>query len=145
MIKTSLRAFKIKPKPSFFSVSFLNATGSTSAPRMSRLFSVSAEETVDPVMEARILEIAKNFLADIKHSKPHRLNDRATFASLGLDSLDSMDLIIEFEERLGLDLSEEDAEHRVKSIRDACLVFSDYSKRPQTSVKTMVQSARLSI
>lgn len=103
-------------------------------PVMSRQFSVSLNESTSnealrDMVQSRIMEISKNYLNDIRDSKPHRLTPKASFTQLGLDSLDSMDLIIEIEERLGIDLEDQDAETRISSIADAIQVFTEYASQ----------------
>ncbi len=131
MIQLSLKAFKIKPKPDPYSKLFQSAFVTHSStglfPRSKRLFSLRRED-FDPLrLEEEVLRITREFLKDVKHSRPYRLNNKASFVSLGLDSLDSLDLVIELEERLGIDLSNFDAENRIKTIRDAVEVFTEYS------------------
>ena len=137
MIKTSLTAFKIKPKPgsSIFNLnSFYTKNGSSMGmfPRTIRRFSSASELSIDPRIEEEVMRIAREFLKDIKYSKPYRLTPKATLSSLGLDSLDTIDLIIEFEEKMNIDLSNLDAETRIKTIRDAVVVFSEYANKKST-------------
>lgn len=131
MIQLSLKAFKIKPKPDPYSKLFQRASTLHSSaglfPRSKRLFSARREDFDPLALEAEVLRITREFLKDVKHSRPYRLNNKASFASLGLDSLDSIDLVIELEERLGVDLSNYDAENRIKTIQDAVQVFSEYA------------------
>lgn len=133
MIQLSLKAFKIRPKPDPFSKllpsTFNHHSSAGLFPRSKRLFSAK-REGFDPLqIEEEVLRITREFLKDIKHSRPYRLNSKATLTSLGLDSLDSIDLVIELEERLGLDLSNSDAENRIKTIQDAIEVFTEYSQK----------------
>jgi NADH dehydrogenase (ubiquinone) 1 alpha/beta subcomplex 1 len=43
------------------------------------------------------------------------LGDNATFEELGFDSLDTVELIVAFEEELGFDLPHEEAENNIKT------------------------------
>ena len=130
MISASLKIFKVKAKPGPKCNGTIGIFRSASLfPRRLNPFTVLQNDQIDAEIEGKILEITKRYLNDISSSKPHRLNPRATFSSLGLDSLDSIDLVIELEERLGIDVTDEDAEHKIKSIRDATLIFTEYSRK----------------
>jgi acyl carrier protein len=136
MINASLRIFKNKSKPGSCAHALLNSlAGSQSlfSGKRLNLFSSAVQDQVDPDIETRILNITENFLKDIKYAKSYRLHPRASITSLGLDSLDAIDLIIEIEEQLGFDISNEDAENRIKTVHDACVVFTEYSRNLQTS------------
>jgi NADH dehydrogenase (ubiquinone) 1 alpha/beta subcomplex 1 len=47
--------------------------------------------------------------------KRANLSDTATFDELGFDSLDTVELIVAFEEELGFDLPHEEAENNIKT------------------------------
>lgn len=47
--------------------------------------------------------------------KRSELSDKATFQDLGFDSLDTVELIVAFEEELGFDLPHEEAENNIKT------------------------------
>lgn len=114
--------------------------------RISRKFSNSGiDALIEPQIEEKIMEITRNFLADYSYSKPYRLSKKATFSSLGLDSLDAIDLIIEYEERLNLDLTEEDAKNSIRNIKDACIVFSEYARRGAIASHAPILHTSLSI
>ena len=133
MFNASLQIFKKKAKPGSGPSITQWMTGGLRTV-VSRQFSVSANESTPSealrdAVQSRIMEISKNYLNDIRDSKPHRLTPKASFVQLGLDSLDSMDLIIEIEERLGIDLDDQDAESRISSIADAVQVFTEYASQ----------------
>ena len=52
---------------------------------------------------------------------------KVSFSSLGLDSIDCIDLVIEIEEKLSLDISNVDAD-RIRSVNEASIVFSKYAR-----------------
>lgn len=135
MLTASLRAFKKKTKPgSQASPGFITLHGTTHGCFLSRKiglgFSARAEKLafIDPNIENRVLAITQAFLRNSKSSKTHRLSRTVTFASLGLDCLDSIDLIMELEDKLGLNISHSDA-NIVTSIYEACVVFTSYSEK----------------
>ena len=47
-------------------------------------------------------------------TKRENLKDTATFEELGFDSLDTVELIVAFEEHLGIDLDDGSAEDEIK-------------------------------
>lgn len=48
------------------------------------------------------------------------------FEELGFDSLDIVELIVAFEENLGVDLTDEEAENQIRTIGDAVNIFSKH-------------------
>lgn len=146
MINTMLKACKPGPWGIRAVLSINNSPGMIGASTLARNFSNSGSDAlIEPQIEDKIMEITRNFLADYSYSKPYRLSSKATFSSLGLDSLDAIDLVIEYEERLNIDLTEEDAQNRIKNIKDACIVFSEYARRNAVTSQTTAHSSRLSI
>ena len=95
-------------------------------PRVARLFSAAQTGEINPDVETQIMEVTRNFLEGVKNAQVDKLDKETTFEDLGLDSLDAIDLIVELEESFGLDISNEDSENRIKSIRDASVVFTEY-------------------
>jgi acyl carrier protein len=147
MISRSLKIFKVKAKPGPSNSTTVSRFNTTSLfPRRLCTFTVTQNGQIDPEIERQVLRVAAAYLQDIKHSKPHRLNSKASFASLGLDSLDSIDLVIELEERLGLDVSDHDAEHNIKSIPDAARIFTNYFRNLSAEARQgVVQGSFLAI
>ena len=72
------------------------------------------------------MELSRRFLERVKDAKPDQLGPQATFEQLGMDSLDAVDFVVMLEESFGFDISNEDAENRIRGINDACEVFSEY-------------------
>lgn len=136
MISQSLRAFiaKTKPGPHPFAAAASSLTSSHRFPRTACSFTVSSNDSQSRELQTRVMQIAKHYMDDTQNPRSHRLTPTATFNSLGLDSLDSMDLIIELEERLGIDLTDADAQTRIKSLADACVVFGEYARNQTAAV-----------
>jgi acyl carrier protein len=66
-------------------------------------------------IEARVREIIINELG----LEPEKVTDDASFVEdLGADSLDTVELVMAFEEEFGLDIPDEDAEH-MRTVGDA--------------------------
>ena len=65
--------------------------------------------------EARVREIIVNELG----VEPDKVTDEASFVEdLGADSLDTVELVMAFEEEFGIDIPDEDAE-QMRSVGDA--------------------------
>ena len=85
----------------------------------SRFFSVKKQPYFEDVKEV-ILKLvwdspkfeAKNFKEDLP------------FENYGFDSLDQVELIVAFEEHLGFDIPNEDAENNIRTFDDAVYIFS---------------------
>lgn len=84
---------------------------------------------IDPDVQERIMELGRKFLTKVKDAKVDSLTPTASFEELGMDSLDTVDFIVALEESFGLDISNEDAENRIRSIKDACEVFTEYVQK----------------
>lgn len=95
---------------------------------LARNFSDS-EARVHPDVEERIMVLSRRFLEKVKDAKIDKLTPSATFVELGMDSLDAVDFIVALEEEFKFDIANEDAENRIKSIKDACVVFSEYVEK----------------
>lgn len=74
-----------------------------------------------PEVEETIMNVIK-MTAKCDQSK---LNNKAKFEDLGFDSLDVVELIVAFEEHLGFDIDNEDAENNIGNVEDAIKVFSN--------------------
>ena len=71
--------------------------------------------------EARVREIIVNELG----VEPDKVTDDASFVEdLGADSLDTVELVMAFEEEFGLDIPDEDAE-QMRSVGDAIEYLRD--------------------
>ncbi|HIF21271.1 MAG TPA: acyl carrier protein [Gemmatimonadetes bacterium] len=72
-------------------------------------------------IEARVREIIINELG----LEPEKVTDDASFVEdLGADSLDTVELVMAFEEEFGLDIPDEDAE-RMRTVGDAIKYLSE--------------------
>ena len=71
--------------------------------------------------EARVREIIVNELG----VEPDKVTDEASFVEdLGADSLDTVELVMAFEEEFGIDIPDEDAE-QMRSVGDAIAYLRD--------------------
>jgi acyl carrier protein len=138
MLTASLKAFKKKAKPGSQASSSLIGLVYGSKFFARQLFSFSSPAirlaSIDPGIESQVLAITQAFLHNCKSKKTHRLSKTVTFASLGLDSVATVDLVIELEEKLGLNISNKDADI-VNSVYGASLVFSTYAQMRSGSPK----------
>ena len=66
---------------------------------------------------AQDLEKVKKIIVDKLNCDPSEVNEEATFADLGADSLDSVELIMSFEEAYNIEIPDEDAE-KIKTVSD---------------------------
>jgi acyl carrier protein len=72
-------------------------------------------------IEARVREIIINELG----LEPEKVTDDASFVEdLGADSLDTVELVMAFEEEFGLDIPDEDAE-QMRTVGDAIKYLSE--------------------
>ena len=73
--------------------------------------------------EARVREIIVNELG----VEPEKVTDGASFVEdLGADSLDTVELVMAFEEEFGIDIPDEDAE-QMRTVGDAIKYLRDKS------------------
>ena len=73
--------------------------------------------------EARVREIIVNELG----VEPEKVADNASFVEdLGADSLDTVELVMAFEEEFGIDIPDEDAE-QMRTVGDAIKYLRDKS------------------
>ena len=82
--------------------------------------------TVNKDLEEKIMEILRAALEKSPKAKPDLLDRTKSFEEMGLDSLDTVDLIVELEEQLGVDITNEEAEDKIKTPADAINVFGAY-------------------
>jgi len=74
--------------------------------------------------EARVREIIVNELG----VEPDKVTDDASFVEdLGADSLDTVELVMAFEEEFGVDIPDEDAE-QMRTVGDAIAYLREKSK-----------------
>jgi acyl carrier protein len=85
-----------------------------------RFYFTTQQPLVIPEIEETILNVIK-MTAKCNQAKLH---NKATFGELGFDSLDVVELIVAFEEHLGFDIDNEDAENNINNVFDAIVVFS---------------------
>ncbi|CAG9313551.1 unnamed protein product [Blepharisma stoltei] len=83
-----------------------------------RWFATSLEE-----IEATIFEVLK------QHEKvnPVLLSRTSAFRDLNLDSLDTIEVVVNLEEKFRIDLTEDDA-LKIHSVMDAINIFQKYKK-----------------
>ena len=75
-------------------------------------------------IEARVREIIINELG----VEPEKVTDDASFVEdLGADSLDTVELVMAFEEEFGLDIPDEDAE-KMRTVGDAVRYLNKQSE-----------------
>ncbi len=75
-------------------------------------------------VDARVREIIINELG----VEPEKVTDDASFVEdLGADSLDTVELVMAFEEEFGLDIPDEDAE-KMKTVGDAVRYLNKQSE-----------------
>ena len=75
-------------------------------------------------IDARVREIIINELG----VEPEKVTDDASFVDdLGADSLDTVELVMAFEEEFGLDIPDEDAE-KMKTVGDAVRYLNKQSE-----------------
>jgi NADH dehydrogenase (ubiquinone) 1 alpha/beta subcomplex 1 len=98
---------------------------------LARAFSNSSSP-INSDVEERIMALSRRFLEKVKDAKIDKLTPAASFTDLGMDSLDAVDFIVALEEEFKFDIANEDAENRIKSIKDACVVFSEYVEKKKT-------------
>ena len=71
-------------------------------------------------------EKVKSIIVDKLGCDEKEVKEEASFADLGADSLDSVELIMAFEEEFGLEIPDEDAE-KIKTVGDAMKYIDDHS------------------
>ncbi len=72
----------------------------------------------------QVRETLMNVLKQTAKCKKDKLTEKASFDELGFDSLDAVELIVAFEEHMGFDISNEDAENNINTVQDALVIFS---------------------
>ncbi|MGC8977023.1 MAG: acyl carrier protein [Candidatus Ratteibacteria bacterium] len=66
-----------------------------------------------------IAKIVKDIIVEKLGVSPSEVKEEAAFVEdLGADSLDTVELVMEFEEKFGLEIPDEDAE-KIKTVKDA--------------------------
>lgn len=82
----------------------------------------------DDIVYENIFEILKNS----PKCQKDKLSDSAKFTDIGFDSLDVVELIVAFEEKLGFDLPNEVAEQNFETVADALNAFAkNYPEKDQ--------------
>ena len=102
-----------------------------------RLFSAAPDakmpeqkgEVAKPVIDEEVREKILNLIKSLAKVKADKVSEAAKFEEIGLDSLDVVELIVAIEENLNIELSQDDAENRIKNVNDALVVFSRYKLR----------------
>ena len=66
-----------------------------------------------------ILKQVKEIIVEKLQANPSEVTEEASFVDdLGADSLDTVELVMEFEEKFSLDIPDEDAE-KIRTVKDA--------------------------
>lgn len=60
----------------------------------------------------------KDIIVEKVNCSKEQITETATFQDLGLDSLDAVELIMNFEEKFGIEISDEEAD-KIKTVGDA--------------------------
>ena len=72
-----------------------------------------------PLDRNGVFELIRDQLADILETEPGKITEGASFVEdLGADSLDTVELIMAFEEEFGVEISDDEAE-KIKKVKDA--------------------------
>lgn len=71
-------------------------------------------------------EKVKQIIVDKLNCDAADVKKEATFTDLGADSLDSVELIMGFEEEFGIEIPDEDAE-KIKSVGDAITYIDEHA------------------
>lgn len=136
MLTASLKALskKAKPGPCALVNGYVTRTGSRLFTRQLYCFSLSARVDCEPDIKVheKVMKITEDFLRSTGSKKMHRLDAESTFAMLGLDSIDKIDLVIEIEEKLGIDITNHEAEN-IRSVSDAITLFTQHLRQRRTS------------
>ena len=95
-----------------------------------RMMSTPQQQAQDHV-DSIIMDILKK----MDKCNAAKLTPTATFEEIGLDSLDQVEAVCEIEDKLGFDLSTEDAE-KITSVKEAMSIFlANYTKRQSQSTQ----------
>ena len=79
-------------------------------------------------MAASVLERVKDIVADNLGVDREKITPETSFVNdLGADSLDTVELVMRFEEEFGIEIPDEDAE-KIQSVRDAVDYIEKHSK-----------------
>lgn len=65
-----------------------------------------------------------NLLRNSPKFQTKNFREDSLFEEYGFDSLDQVELIVAFEEHLGFDIPNEDAENNIRTLDDAVHIFS---------------------
>lgn len=73
-------------------------------------------------------EKVKEIIVEQLGVTPDEVTDAASFVEdLGADSLDTVELVMAFEEEFGIEISDEDAE-KIKTVKDAVVYIEEHTK-----------------
>ncbi len=73
-------------------------------------------------------EKVKEIIVEQLGVTPDEVTDDASFVEdLGADSLDTVELVMAFEEEFGIEISDEDAE-KIKTVKDAVIYIEEHTK-----------------
>lgn len=79
-------------------------------------------------MADSIIEKVKDIIAEELGVDREEVTDNARFIDdLGADSLDTVELVMRFEEEFGIEIPDEDAE-KIQSVRDAISYIDEHKK-----------------
>ena len=75
-----------------------------------------------------ILERVRKIVIEHLDADPEKVTEKASFIDdLGADSLDTVELVMRFEEEFGIEIPDEDAE-KIQSVRDAYNYIDQHKK-----------------
>ncbi len=81
---------------------------------------------VEQMMLPEVREVIMDIVKESPKCNRSKLTLESHFEDLGFDSLDVVELIVAFEENLGFDIPDEDAENNIKTVKDSIVVFSKH-------------------
>ena len=76
-----------------------------------------------------------NLLRNSPKFQTKNFREDSLFEEYGFDSLDQVELIVAFEEHLGFDIPNEDAENNIRTLDDAVHIFSKELLRKNEEIK----------
>jgi acyl carrier protein len=83
---------------------------------------------VEEIMADSIADKVKDIIAEELGVDREEVTDNARFIDdLGADSLDTVELVMRFEEEFGIEIPDEDAE-KIQSVRDSITYIEEHKK-----------------
>jgi len=110
--------------PAFLPVIVELRTDKNVCPTLKRYFKEEQNEMPDPEIESKV----KQIIVDELGVDENEVTPNARFIDdLGADSLDTVELVMRFEEEFGIEIPDEDAE-KIQSVRDAYNYIDQHKK-----------------